>query len=118
MGGAPLVELFKACDVVCVPSRNEPFGIVVLEAWASGKPVVVTKNGGPREFVSHDVEGYQIDASPDSIAWGICKCFENFEHSRFMGEQGRKKAHQQFSWDHIAELTNNVYDELLLGEGW
>jgi glycosyltransferase involved in cell wall biosynthesis len=117
MGGAPLVELFKACDVVCVPSRNEPFGIVVLEAWASGKPVVVTKNGGPREFVSHDVEGYQIDTSPDSIAWGICKCFENFEHARFMGEQGRKKAQQQFSWDRIAELTNNVYDELLLNDG-
>jgi glycosyltransferase involved in cell wall biosynthesis len=114
MGGAPLVEVFKACDVVCVPSRNEPFGIVVLEAWASGKPVVVTKNGGPREFVTHEVEGYQIDTSPDSIAWGICKCFENFDHSRFMGEQGRKKAQREFSWDRIAELTNNVYDELLL----
>ncbi|KAK4537849.1 hypothetical protein CDCA_CDCA14G3874 [Cyanidium caldarium] len=114
MGGAPLVELFQACDVVCVPSRNEPFGIVVLEAWASKKPVVVTKNGGPREFVAHDGEGYQIDTEPGSIAWGICKCFENFEHTRFLGEQGRRKAREQFSWDRIAELTNNVYDELML----
>ena len=48
-----LINLYKSTDVVCVPSRNEPFGIVVLEAWAAGKPVVATQNGGPRDFVSH-----------------------------------------------------------------
>ena len=37
--GHELPELYKACDMVCVPSRNEPFGIVVLEGWSAGKPV-------------------------------------------------------------------------------
>ena len=63
MSGRPLVELFKSADCVCLPSRNEPFGIVVLEAWASGKPVVATSSGGPREFVDHGVDGYHVHPS-------------------------------------------------------
>ena len=53
-----LENLYKSTDVVCVPSRNEPFGMVILEAWAAGKPVVVTENGGPRYFTSHGEDGF------------------------------------------------------------
>lgn len=113
MSGQPLVDLFKATDLVAIPSRNEPFGIVTLEAWASNKPVVVTKSGGPREFVWHDNDGYLVDASGEGMAWGICNAFANFAHMRYMGERGRVKAAFQFSWDNIAENINNVYDELL-----
>lgn len=115
MSGQPLVDLFKATDLVAIPSRNEPFGIVTLEAWASNKPVVVTKSGGPREFVWHDNDGYLVDTSSDGMAWGICNAFSNFEHARYMGDRGRVKAAFQFSWDNIAENTNNIYDELLPG---
>lgn len=38
-------ELMNACNLVCVPSRNEPFGMIVLEAWDAGKPVVATEAG-------------------------------------------------------------------------
>lgn len=113
MGGQNLVNLFKATDLVAIPSRNEPFGIVVLEAWASSKPVVATKSGGPREFVWHDNDGFVVDTTADGIAWGICAMFANFSHMKYMGDRGRVKAAYQFSWDNIAENTNNVYDELL-----
>ena len=36
-------ELVNACDLMCVPSRNEPFGVVVLEAWDACKPIVATE---------------------------------------------------------------------------
>lgn len=117
MSGQPLVDLFKATDLVAIPSRNEPFGIVTLEAWASNKPVVVTKSGGPREFVWHDNDGYLVDTSSDGMAWGICNAFANFAHMKYMGERGRVKAAFQFSWDNIAENTNNVYDELFPAAG-
>ena len=55
-----LSNLFKSTDAICVPSRNEPFGITVLEAWAAGKPVVVTNQGGPSEFVEHGVDGFLV----------------------------------------------------------
>lgn len=112
MSGRPLVELFKSTDCVCIPSRNEPFGIVVLEAWASGKPVVATSSGGPREFVDHGVDGYHVHPSANSISWGICEIFSNFENSRQMGMRGREKAQKKFNWDKIAQDTERIYREL------
>jgi glycosyltransferase involved in cell wall biosynthesis len=108
-----LVNLFKSTDVVCVPSRNEPFGIAVLEGWAAGKPVVATHNGGPRELISHGQDGYLIYDSPSSICWGISQIFGNFDHARWMGQNGRVKAAYSFSWDTIAGRTENVYREIL-----
>jgi len=104
-----LADLYKACDVVCVPSRNEPFGIVILESWSAGKPVVSTKNGGPEEFVWHNVNGLKVYAHPDSIAWGLGTLFKDFEWARWMGRNGRVAAESAFSWDAIAEQTLAVY---------
>lgn len=111
-GNSDLLNLYKSTDVVCVPSRNEPFGIVVLEAWAAGKPVVATRNGGPRDFVSHGQDGYLVHDNPGSIAWGIREIFHNFEHARWMGQQGRVKAAFGFNWDLIAGQTEGIYREV------
>ena len=105
-----LGDLYKACDLVCVPSRNEPFGIVILEAWSAGKPVVSTRNGGPEEFVWHNVNGLKVHADPDAIAWGIGTMFKDFEWVRWMGRNGRVAAETAFSWDAIAEQTLGVYE--------
>jgi glycogen synthase len=104
-----LIDLYKSVDCVCVPSRNEPFGLVVLEAWAAGKPVVATHIGGPSEFVWHDVTGFKIWPNPESVAWGIGSLFANFEHARWMGHNGRLAAETAFSWDTIADHTLGVY---------
>ena len=108
-----LINLYKSTDVVCVPSRNEPFGIVVLEAWAAGKPVVVTKNGGPAELVTHNQEGFVVQDNPGSICWGIREVFNNFTHARWMGERGRVKAAFNFTWDIAAGQTEGIYRELI-----
>lgn len=107
--GQELIDIFKMVDCVCVPSRNEPFGIVVLEAWSAGKPVVVTKSGGPDEYVWHDVNGLKVNAYPESIAWGIGSIFANFEHARWLGRNGRQAVEDAFNWDKIADQTLGVY---------
>ena len=107
--GWKLVDLYKACDCVCVPSRNEPFGIVILEAWSAGKPVVASVNGGPSEIVWHDVNGYKIYANPESIAWGVGTLFSDFEHGRWMGRNGRVAVETAFSWDVIADQVLETY---------
>ena len=110
--GGELVDLYKSTDVVCVPSRNEPFGMVILEAWAAGKPVVVTENGGPRYFTSHGEDGFVVYANSPSICWGVNTIFGNFEHARWMGERGRVKAAYGFSWDAIVRQCEGVYGEI------
>jgi glycosyltransferase involved in cell wall biosynthesis len=111
--GQELADLFKTPDVVCVPSRNEPFGIVILEAWSAGKPVVVTQNGGPAEFVQHRVDGLKINDQVDSIVWGLLEAFRDFDRLRQMGQAGRQRVTAEFSWDHIARQTEGVYHQAI-----
>ena len=107
--GDELIALYQMPDIVCVPSRNEPFGIVVLEAWSARKPVVVTQNGGPNEYVWHEVNGLKVSPSPDSIAWGLGTMLMDFERARWMGRNGREAVEASFSWDTIAEQTIAAY---------
>ena len=100
------------CDVVCVPSRNEPFGIVVLEAWSALKPVVVTEIGGPKYYVEHEKNGLKIHPNVDSVYWGIDRMFSDFEKARWMGSNGRKGVEKYFSWDNISSHNLKVYQEL------
>ncbi len=109
VNGWRLIDLYKATDCVCVPSRNEPFGIVILEAWSAGKPVVASSNGGPAEIIWHDVNGFKIYPNPDSVAWGIGSLFADFEHGRWMGRNGRIAVETAFNWDVIADQVLNVY---------
>lgn len=113
VSGEEKANLLKSCDVVCVPSRNEPFGIVVLEAWACGKPVIAIHGTGAGEIVWHDVTGLKVYGHPGSIGWGIKNIFSDFEKARWMGRNGRVAAETAFNWDRIAEVTLNVYRELL-----
>jgi len=108
--GRELAELFKIADVVCVPSRNEPFGIVILEAWSAEKPVVATHNGGPGEFVRHGTDGLLVHDSPDSVGWGLGTMFLDFEKARWMGRNGRAAAEERFDWRTIGRQVANVYE--------
>jgi glycosyltransferase involved in cell wall biosynthesis len=110
--GDELVRLFHMADAVCLPSRNEPFGIVVLEAWSAGKPVIASQNGGPAEFVSHEITGLKIYPAPDSVAWGVGRVFSDFERARWMGRNGRRAVEERFTWDRIAGQTLGVYEKL------
>jgi len=112
VNGPALVTLFKLCDAVCVPSRNEPFGIVVLEAWSAGKPVIATDIGGPKEYIRHEVDGLTISPCVDSVAWGIERVLADFEWGRCMGSNGRQALEQRFNWDEISEQTLAVYKRI------
>lgn len=112
LGGRELLDVFKAADVVAVPSRNEPFGIVILEAWSAGRPVVSTKRGGPAEFVWHGVNGLHVDDTADSVAWGLGTLLSDYQRGCWMGRNGRAAVDAVFSWDCIAEQTESTYQEV------
>jgi len=107
--GGELIDLYKACDVVCLPSRNEPFGITALEGWAAHKPVVASENGGPSEFIWHNVNGLKVYPNANSIGWGLGTLFTNFEWARWMGTNGHRAVESAFTWDIIAQKTEQCY---------
>jgi len=107
--GRDLVSLFKTADVVCVPSRNEPFGIVILEAWSATKPVVATRTGGPAEFVRNGDTGVTVPTDVAAIGDGLDGLLSDEDNAQRMGRNGRKEAETRFSWDNIATQTEAVY---------
>ncbi len=106
-------ELMRSVDIMAVPSRNEPFGLVALEAWAAGKPVVATTAGGPREFVWHDVNGFLVDANPGGLAHGIGSLLADHDHCRALGANGRVAVENEYNWDNVASYTEGVYEAAL-----
>jgi glycosyltransferase involved in cell wall biosynthesis len=105
-----IAALYQISDGVCVPSRNEPFGIVILEAWSAGKPVIATDHGGAGEIVRHEYNGLRISPAPDSITWGIKTLFANFDRARWMGANGRGEIAARFSWRMIAGQALEAYE--------
>jgi len=110
---------YAACDVAVFPSVYEPFGIVALEAMSMQKPVVVGASGisGMREIVipsGQEQNGFHVNPNdPTDIAWGITSAVQDPQRKLQLGQNGRKKVLQEFSWDAIAKKTIQVYNELL-----
>jgi len=110
---------YAACDVAAFPSMYEPFGIVALEAMSMEKPVVVGASGvsGMREVVvpsGPDQCGFHINPNdPVDIAWGIINAIQDPQRKARLGQNGRKRVLQEFSWDVSAKRTIQLYTELL-----
>ncbi|MBO3740658.1 D-inositol-3-phosphate glycosyltransferase [Actinoplanes flavus] len=107
--GADLAALYRAADLVAVPSYNESFGLVALEAQACGTPVVAAAVGGLVTAVRDGISGVLVDGH-DPADWA--KVLD-----RLLGAPGFRHrlaagavAHAaQFSWDRTAETLLRVY---------
>jgi len=106
------VDLLNSCDIVCIPSRNEPFGIVLLEAWATGKPVVVTDVGGLGENVKNRVTGIKVHPHPKSIARAINYLINRPEVMKKIGAKGRENV-KRFNWGAATKKLLRTYRKVL-----
>jgi glycogen synthase len=112
MGDDVLHSLYKIADACVVPSLYEPFGLVALEAMASGCPCIVADTGGLREVVPHEEAGLRFTArDPDSLAETVERVFRDHElRERLIAEAAEHVL--RFDWDDVAERTLEVYGEL------
>lgn len=100
-----LRALYRACDCFLMPSRQLPggdvegFGIVFLEANASGKPVVAGRSGGIPDAVQDGVTGFLVDPEdPEAIAQAVTRLLTDTDLARRMGSAGRRRVEQRFNW--------------------
>jgi len=109
-----LVDAFHAANVFLLPSIHEPFGIVILEAWCAGLPVLASRVGGIPHFVEDGQDGMLFDpAKPDSFL-GAFRTFNALEDGgRRLAEAGKKKARAEYTWDAIAERLARIYEEVI-----
>lgn len=111
---ASLVDAYHAADAFVLPSRHEPFGIVVLEAWAAGLPVIVSNVGGIRDLVADGVDGLLFE--PHDICGliaGVLAVRENPTWSRGLALAGRAKATEQYSWNSVTTTLLRLYETVI-----
>ncbi|HIK37533.1 MAG: glycosyltransferase family 4 protein [Geminocystis sp.] len=110
MSEEDLHRFTTVADCAVFPSLYEPFGIVVLESFASRVPVVVSDAGGLPEVVRHTQTGIVTQANnPHSLAWGILEVLKNPEYARYMVENAYKDLAVRFHWPSLARQTQNTY---------
>ncbi len=86
------------------PALTEPFGLTLIEAAASGLPIVATEDGGPRDIISHCRNGYLIDPLDGAeMAKSLLKALSNQAQWRKMSESGLKGVARHYSWEAHAD---------------
>jgi len=109
-GGGALPDAYHGCDIFVLPSRHEPFGIVVLEAWSAGKPVVAANVGGLRSLIRDGVNGFLAPgADAEAMAEQIRKLAESAELRGALGRAGCALAREKYTWAKIADETERIY---------
>ncbi|HEV2577693.1 MAG TPA: glycogen synthase [Acidobacteriaceae bacterium] len=123
------IQLYSHCAVFCCPSVYEPFGIINLEAMACRAPVVASATGGILEVVVDGQTGYLVPfvADPETsfptepeqfsrdLATRIAELLDDPKKAKAMGEAGRQRVEQYFSWTSIAAQTIELYRTLIAG---
>lgn len=125
-----LMAVLEASTVFACPSIYEPLGIVNLEAMAMGLPVVATETGGIPEVVEDGVTGtlvpFELEqdgsgepSDPEGFAAEITEALvsviSDSALATRMGQAGRRRVEDHFSWDAVADQTISVYESVLYG---
>ncbi|WP_238650687.1 glycosyltransferase family 4 protein [Paenibacillus piscarius] len=107
--------LYQAADCfVCPSQRHESFGLVNVEAMASGLPVIASSNGGIREIIISGHNGYLVKRYRDPAAFAsrMKQIASSPALAARTGMQGRADALERFEWQHTAEQLEHLYLEL------
>ncbi len=109
-----LPRYYRSADICCFPAiGSESFGIVLLEAMASGKPVVASNIIGYREVLTHGEEGLLVPPrDEEALAQALLHLVRDKPLRQQMGAKGRVKA-EKYSWKNIAQKVIDYYDTLL-----
>jgi len=114
---ADVARVMLALDVLVLPSRlPEPFGRVLIEAMAAGRPVVATDAGATPEIVRDGVHGLLVPPNdPRALGASVSYLLKHRQEAASMGERGRKRAQDQFNMAKHVEGIESVYGEMLRG---
>ena len=103
-------QIMAACDIYAMPSFEEPFGMVFLEAMAMKRPVIASVSGGVPEFVEHGKAGLlSVHKDIDGLAEHILTLVDNPELRRRMGEHGRRRVETTYNAAQMAREMEQVY---------
>jgi L-malate glycosyltransferase len=108
-----VAEVMRQCNVYCLPSDGEPFGISALEAMACGKPVVATNAGGLAYLVP-DLGGRKVSpGDAKALAEALIEILSSPKLQQDMGEFNRSLVEENYSWEQIIEKLESIYNKFV-----
>ncbi len=107
-----VARLFATCDLCVFPSRYEPLGNVVLEAWANCKPIVAAKSQGPEWLIEHQKTGwlFEIDSVAGLVA-GVKAIRDDHAFVEHLVAQGEREFRERFSKEVIVKSYLDFFEE-------
>ncbi|MCW3110760.1 MAG: glycosyltransferase family 4 protein [Segetibacter sp.] len=110
-------RVFNSIDILVLPSHNESFGIVFLEAWSCKKPVIGASIGAVRDVISDGVDGLlmQMD-NESSLAEKLTELIKSETLRKTMGENGFSKVKENYTWDIITTRLRQCYIDASLSK--
>jgi glycosyltransferase involved in cell wall biosynthesis len=107
-------NLLAASDVFVLPSSQESLGIAFLEAWACGKPVIGSRVGAISCVIDEGYDGLlATDQNAEDLARAILELLADPQRCTRMGEAGRKKVLENYTWEIVADRVHSVYSKVL-----
>ena len=112
LSDAELARLFASAEVACIPSLYEGFSLPAVEAMASGTPIVASRVGALPEVLGTDGACAELvpAADVDELTRALGELLDSPEKRRGMGQAGRSRALDVFSWEAVAAQTVRVYE--------
>jgi glycosyltransferase involved in cell wall biosynthesis len=108
------LALMNAADVFVLPSPNEPFGLVLIEAMSVGKPVIATRSGGPLEIVVDGETGLLVAPSAaEEMGRAILSLVRDADLRRRMGAAGHARFLEKFTVERMTRATIGAYEKAL-----
>jgi glycosyltransferase involved in cell wall biosynthesis len=102
-------DFFAGIDVFALPSRSDSFGLVLLEAWANGKPNLVYRAGGPAELVRDGLDGLHARCGDvGELAGQLGRLVSDAGLRRRLGEAGRSRIASEFRWEDKLDLVRDT----------
>jgi MMP alpha-(1->4)-mannosyltransferase len=110
-----LAALFASAEVAGIPSLYEGFSLPAVEAMASGTPIVASRTGALPEVVGTDGSCAELvtPADVDELTSALGDLLDSPEKRRRLGEAGRRRALEVFSWESVAAQTVRVYQQAI-----
>lgn len=107
-------DLLAAGDLFCQPSCTDSFGIVYLEAWANGRPVIGARAGGVPAVIVDGVDGCLVDfGDVEGLAQTIARLLELPGLREEMGRRGQAKVQREMTWERVFQRVQGVYEAVL-----
>lgn len=107
-------DALDACDIFALPSSADSFGVVFLEAWLYGKPVIGAEAGGIPYVISDDRDGLLVKfGDVAGLARRIDDLLSDPDRRHSLGEAGRQKVLTHYTWDKVCERMSEVTNSLL-----